>query len=416
MSSQWQLTPYPAVPAPPEAGARPPLGLEDEAPPRRRGQKNPLPVLARLVLLVLIALGAVLAFALLATPPRESILVLGSDARPDERQAGLRGRTDTLMVLVADRAAPRVATVSVPRDLWVTIAGGHGEERINAALELGGPQAAKATVSNVLAQPIDRYALIGLQGVRDVVDAVGGVDITVAEPLHDDAYPTDDYGIIQVDIPAGRQHMDGETALEFARTRHQDSDFGRAGRQQQVLAAVRAAMMSPLSWPRLPAVAAAVSRSVETDASPLDAVAIGAAFVRYGADPDRMVIDTQLAQPVTGVDGAYLLQATPQLKPAVARFLGVAPTSVEVLNAAGTAGLARTTADRLGQLGVDVSRVGDAERQQDQTTVVARRESRSVADGVARALGLPAGRVNETASLPAGVDVRVLVGSDLARR
>src|SRR5437763_15019205 len=96
--------------------------------------------------------------------------------------------------------------------------------------------------------------LIGLQGVRDIVDAVGGVDVTVAEAIHDDAYPTDDYGIITVDIAAGRQHMDGETALRYARTRHQDSDFGRIARQQQVIAAVRNAMLNPVNWPRIPAV------------------------------------------------------------------------------------------------------------------------------------------------------------------
>src|ERR1051325_5280898 len=120
------------------------------------------------------------------------------------------------------------------------------------------------TVSNVLGQRIDRYAVIGLQGVRDVVDAVGGVDITVSQAIHDDTYPTDDYGYQTVDIPAGRQHMDGDTALKYARTRHQDSDFGRIARQQQVLSAVRSAVFSPVNWPRIPAVLAAVNQSIQT--------------------------------------------------------------------------------------------------------------------------------------------------------
>ncbi len=187
------------------------------------------------------------------------MLILGSDARPDEIAQGVVGRTDTLMLLVADRAEPLAATLSIPRDLWVTIAGGYGQERINAAYELGGPTAANQTVSSVVGQPVDHYLLIHLQGVRDVIDALGGVDIVVERPIHDDAYPTDDYGIITIDIPAGRQHMDGTTALEYARTRHQDSDFGRAERQQQVLAAVRAALVNPLNWWRLPAVTIAVS-------------------------------------------------------------------------------------------------------------------------------------------------------------
>src|SRR6266704_3582324 len=168
----------------------------------------------------------------------------------------------------------------------------HGQERINTAFELGGSQTAKQTVSNVLGQRIDRYAVIGLQGVRDVVDAVGGVDITVAQAIHDDSYPTDDYGYQTVDIPAGRQHMDGDTALKYARTRHQDSDFGRIARQQQVLAAVRTQMLNPLNWPRIPALTAAASQTIKTDLNPLDAIAIAAAILRDPGDPDRLVIDT----------------------------------------------------------------------------------------------------------------------------
>jgi polyisoprenyl-teichoic acid--peptidoglycan teichoic acid transferase len=397
--------------APPDVG---PDELQAPAAPSRLARAARLAV--RALLWALVALGALVAVALVLTPPRQSVLILGSDARPDELAAGQRGRTDTLMLLVADRAEPLAATVSIPRDLWVTIAGGYGQERINAALELGGPAAAKSTVGAVLGQPVDHYALIGLQGVRDVVDAVGGVDIVVDEPIHDAAYPTDDYGIITIDIPAGRQHMDGETALEYARTRHQDSDFGRAGRQQRVLAAVRSALLNPLNWWRLPAVAAAGARWVQTDVSPLDASAVAAALMRAGGDPDRLVIDTQLTQPIIGADGAYLLQPTPALKPAVARFLRTAPTSVEVLNGAGVPGAARAAADRLAGQGFAVERVGNAAAPQPRTTLSARPAARSTAEALARALGLPADRVSTAPDLPANVDVQVVVGGDLAAR
>ncbi|HEX8968206.1 MAG TPA: LCP family protein, partial [Chloroflexota bacterium] len=168
----------------------------------------------RLVLLVVLAALGIVAAALLVTPPRESVLILGSDARPDEIARGEVGRTDTLLLLVADRSTPRLALLSIPRDLWVAIPG-YAEERINAAYEFGGSQTAKQTVSNVLAARVDRYAVIGLQGVRDVVDAVGGIDVTVPQAIHDDTYPTDNYGYQTVDIAAGRQHMDGDTALKY---------------------------------------------------------------------------------------------------------------------------------------------------------------------------------------------------------
>ncbi len=367
----------------------------------------------RLLLVALIAFGTLVALALFLTPTRESVLILGSDARPDELKRGEVGRTDTLLVLVADRATPRVAMVSLPRDLWVPIPS-HGEERVNAAYELGGSQTAKQTVSNVLGQRIDRFAVIGLQGVRDIVDAVGGVDITVPAAIHDDAYPTDDYGIQTVDIPAGRQHMNGDTALKYARTRHQDSDFGRIGRQQQVLAAVRNALLNPLNWPRIPAVAAAVSQSLKTDVNPLDMVAIAAAMLRDPGDPDRLVVDTNLVNPIVGDGGAFLLDPRPELKPTVARFLAgasAAPVSVQVLNGAGVAGLAARTADRLAQRGFTIAGVGDASQIQTQTSIVARAGARSAAEQVAGVLGVPISRVAENQNT-AGADILVTLGAD----
>jgi LCP family protein required for cell wall assembly len=377
-------------------------------------------LLLRVLLVVLIAAIGVVALALLVTPPRESILILGSDARPDELKRGEVGRTDTLLLFVGDRALPRAAMLSVPRDLWVAIPG-YGQERVNAAYELGGAQTAKQTMSNVLGQPVDRYLVIGLQGVRDVVDAVGGVDITVPQAIHDDTYPTDDYGYQTVDIPAGRQHMNGDTALKYARTRHQDSDFARTARQQQVVAAVRNAMVSPANWPRLPAVIAAISQSIKTDATPLDAIALGAALLRDPGDPDHLVIDTSLADEVTGTDGAYLLQPKASLKPTVAQFLdgassasGASPApaiSIEVLNGAGVAGLAARTADRLKQAGFSVANVADAPRQQAQTTITAKPAARAIADRIAAAVGLPASRVSTDPNL-ASADIQVVLGQD----
>ncbi len=370
----------------------------------------------RILLIVLIAVCGVVAVALLVTPVRESVLVMGSDARPDELANGEVGRTDTLLVFVGDRALPREAMVSVPRDLWVSIPG-YGQERINAAYEFGGPQTAKQTVSNLLGQPIDRYVVIGLQGVRDIVNAVGGIDITVPQAIHDAAYPTDDYGYQVVDIPAGRQHMDGDTALEYARTRHQDSDFARSARQQQVVVAVGSAMLNPLNWPRIPAVIAAVSTSIKTDLSPMDVIALAAAMVRSPGGPDHLVIDTSLADVVTGQDGAYLLQAKPSLQPTVAQFLGhpagapVTPVSVEVLNAAGVAGLAARTADRLTQAGYTIANVADAPKLQAQTTIMARPDAASAAKQIASTLGIPTSRITTSPNLTTA-DVQVTLGPD----
>jgi LCP family protein required for cell wall assembly len=393
-----------------DATERIPTAPYEDLPQRPHGLH--LGGIGRLLLIVVLLVGAFLAAALLFTPARESVLILGADARPDEVKNGQVGRTDTLLLVVADRATPRVAMVGVPRDLWVPIPG-YGQERINAAFELGGSQAAKQTVSDVLGQRVDRYLVIGLQGVRDIVDAAGGVDITVPQAIHDDEYPTDDYRTITIDIPAGRQHMDGETALRYARTRHQDSDFGRIARQQQVLGAVRTALFNPINWPRVPAVVMATLAAIKTDLNPLDAVAVGAAVLRDPGEPERLVIDTSLVNPLIGDGGAFLLEAKPELRPAVARFLGSGSSSasVEVLNGAGVPGLARSTADRLQRRGFVIRSIGDAERAQTQTIIQTRPDARRAAEDIANALGIPSSRVSDAPGL-ADADVRLILGSD----
>jgi polyisoprenyl-teichoic acid--peptidoglycan teichoic acid transferase len=393
-----------------DATQRIPTAHYDE--PLQRPHGLHLGVLGRVLLIIVLLSGAFLAAALLLTPPRESVLILGSDARPDELRNGQIGRTDTLLLLVADRSTPRVALVGVPRDLWVPISG-HGQERINAAFQLGGSQAAKQTVGDVLGQRVDRYLLVGLQGVRDIVDAVGGVDINVPQAIHDAEYPTDDYRTVTIDIPAGRQHMDGETALRYARTRHQDSDFGRIARQQQVLGAVRSALLNPINWPRLPAVFMATQAATRTDLNPLDMVAVAAAVLRDPGEPERLVVDTSLVNPIVGEGGAFLLEPRPELRPAVARFLGSGSSSasIEVLNGAGVPGLARSTADRLSRRGFVIAGVGDADRAQPQTTIQVRPDARRAAEDVATTLGIPTTRVNEVPTL-AGSDIRVVLGTD----
>jgi len=383
----------------------------EEAPPQRSG--NPLVgFFTRLLLLALIAVGALLAAALLFTPTAESVLILGSDARPDEVKLGQIGRTDTLMLLIADRATPRLAMIGIPRDLWVSIPG-YGQERINTAYQAGGSGTAKQTVSNVLGQRVDRYLVIGLQGVREIVDAVGGIDVNVPQAIRDDQYPTDDYGYMTINIPAGPQRMDGETALQYARTRHQDSDFGRIARQQQVIGAVRTALMNPVNWPRLPAVLVAVQGAVSTDLTPLDMVAVAAAVLRSPGEPDRLVLDGSMVAPFVGDGGAALLEPRPNLRAEVANFLGgsASTANIEVLNGAGVPGLARTTADRLTRRGFLISSVGDADRVQPQTTILVRPTARRAAEDVASALGLPSSRITEATTL-SGIDVRVILGSD----
>lgn len=171
-----------------------------------------------------------------------NILLLGTDARLEE--AGPT-RTDAIVVVHIARDTGQVSMLSIPRDLWVKYPTG-GEGRINAAYAIGenrfgpggGAALAKSTVSKLLGIPIDYFVLINFEGFKKIIDLIGGIEVDVPHAIYDPAYPTDDYRTIEVSFAAGRQWMDSERALIYARTRHADSDFGRNQRQQQVLMAI----------------------------------------------------------------------------------------------------------------------------------------------------------------------------------
>ena len=131
---------------------------------------------------------------------------------------------------------------SLPRDLIVEIPG-YGYGRINSAyatgeLNLGvggGMTVARSTVSHLINTPIDYTVFVDFEGFIGLIDAIGGIDVDVPTPLYDNAYPTMDYGYMEIYFEAGLQHMDGARALEYARLRHADSDFERVRRQQTIV-------------------------------------------------------------------------------------------------------------------------------------------------------------------------------------
>jgi len=245
-----------------------------------------------------------LAVLILAPPRRTNILLLGLDRRPQEDTTA--SRTDTMILLTVYPQGRYVGMLSIPRDLYLPVGGGV-TDRINTAYfyaEIAapgsGPAAAMAAVRANFGVNVDRYVRVDLAGFVQVVDALGGIEINVPQPIEDDAYPTYDYGTTTVSFAAGPQHMDGDQALAYARIRHGSSDFQRAARQQAVIEAVLARLMQPGAWVRLPAIAAAVKDSVGTDLSPLDLLTLAPTLLVVGPGQiDRSVIEGDMVQPYT---------------------------------------------------------------------------------------------------------------------
>jgi LCP family protein required for cell wall assembly len=220
--------------------------------------------------------------------------------------------TDSIMVLSLDFATNKVTMISVPRDLWVEVPtdGNDGSYwKINAAYELGldqkdypnklpqftgsngGGNEAKDVISQVLGISIDYYISVDFDGFKQVVDSVGGVDINVPDAFTDYSYPNGDQNTsgedcnatvlsaadqagcryLTLHFDAGLQHMDGDRALEYSRSRHasgsEGSDFARSRRQQQIITAVEEKALQLGSIDKISNLLNAIQGHVYTDLS-----------------------------------------------------------------------------------------------------------------------------------------------------
>ncbi len=143
-------------------------------------------------------------------------------------------RSDTLMVGAVDFIAKEVRILSIPRDTLVNIPR-YGFMKVNSAYALGGDDLVKRTIEEFIGVEIDYIVSVNYQGFIDIVDMLGGVDMTVERDMNYD----DRRGDVHIHIEAGDHHFDGETALNFARFRHDAAgDFGRIERQQALMKAI----------------------------------------------------------------------------------------------------------------------------------------------------------------------------------
>jgi LCP family protein required for cell wall assembly len=175
---------------------------------------------------------------------RFTVLVMGMDQRPGE--FGMSVRTDTMILIRLDPVANRVGILSIPRDVAVEIPPNYGLQRINAAYGLGelsepdgGPRLAMQTVQYNFGIRVNEYVVVDFESFTRIIDLIGGVYVEVPYAINDPLYPDMNYGYDPFYIAAGWQHLDGETALKYARTRHSTDDIDRGRRQQQVLYAIR---------------------------------------------------------------------------------------------------------------------------------------------------------------------------------
>ncbi len=390
--------------------------------------------------------------------------------------------TDTIMVVSIDPASKRVMEISLPRDTWVRInayqSGVANQEKINAAFEIpnmpkafgigplypqyqgkdGPGHLAEDTVGRLTGIQFDRYVAVDFKAFRDAVDTLGGITVHMDAPLDDCHYPDYHDGYLNhgvppgypcppgsgIHFPAGTYTVNGEQALEIARSRHasepeQASDFARAKRQQMILAAIRQKAMSIDALPKVPTLMDQLQGEFQTDLTLNDITALYN-FMRSvpnGSIGHFAITDSNLlvsfgpgSAGSCGPSDQYVLcseDPTYQMWHAIFSRVFV-PTQVlgerapvELVNATySLSDLQDRTADVLRQLGLQVA--GTARGQHSDRTVIYDESGGKYPQTVAWLQGLfgaevaPAGQgAGEPAAGAASGGLVVVMGSDFGR-
>jgi LCP family protein required for cell wall assembly len=245
---------------------------------------------------ILIWLLAALLFYFFA-PLRTNLMLLGIDRAPDGTSLG---RSDTIILMTVVPLVPYVGMMSIPRDLWVPIAG-VGQNRINtvhffaeAARAGSGPDALAANIRENFGVRVPYYVRIKFDGLVNFVDAMGGVTITTNRP--------------SALFEPGTHRLNGEQALAFVRDRKGADDFSRMANAQLFIEAAVIQAIRPASWPRLPTIILAGLRVVDTNIPFWQCPRLGFAVVRallFGID--ARTFTREMASPFATSEGASVL-------------------------------------------------------------------------------------------------------------
>jgi LCP family protein required for cell wall assembly len=265
--------------------------------PKPTRRKSPWGCCCLLFILIPLIILTGIASVYLMGPGQTNILLIGIDARPKE---GNLGRTDTMVLTTFQPLRPYVGMLSIPRDLWVKVPG-YGENRINtahfyaeAAQAGSGPEAAMEVVRQNFGVNVDYYVRLHFNSFTDIVDSLGGVDVTL---------PTDMSG-----YTAGTYHLDGKEALALVRDRETSDDFYRMGRGQLFIRAMMKKIINPVNWVRLPAIFLATTQAVDTNVPVWQWPRLAFAILRVGAaGMDTRIVTREMVKPFITTGGADVL-------------------------------------------------------------------------------------------------------------
>lgn len=237
-------------------------------------------------------------------------VILGSDYRP---QAGFR--TDTIMLVAVERFSGKASIVSFPRDLWVSIPGNY-ENRINTVMQIGGFQLLANTLQTNFGVYPTQYAMINMEGFLQVIDAIGGVEVTTEHytgDACDSAIDPDRW----CEVGPGTVVMDSDLALWYVRARYNSSDFDRMRRTQEVVKAVFDQLTSPAGMLKITQMMSIYESEVESNIHPDQLLPLIQLALGFNSNEDirRFVIGpNEVTSWMTPEGAAVLLPNTPAIQ------------------------------------------------------------------------------------------------------
>ncbi len=295
--------------------------------------------------------------------------------------------TDTIIVVSFKPTTKQLAMVSIPRDLYVDM-GSYGWRKINSANAYGetgnypggGAAFSSQMVSQIIGQPIDYFIRVDFNGFKKLIDDLGGIDINIENSFSDSQYPDYDHGYQTISFSKGIEHMDGERALQYSRSRHgnngQGSDFARSRRQMQILLAVKNKIMSAgtlLNPMKLNDLYDNLTANISTNLKAFEALRL--AQLGHNIKPDDIinkVLDSSpdgLLYSYIADTGAYVLSPRGNDFKQIHEFFNnlFATTAIQdeastvvIYNGTNITGLAADTATKLTQAGYVVILTGNA--------------------------------------------------------
>jgi LCP family protein required for cell wall assembly len=328
------------------------------------------------------------------------------------------GLTDTMLLLRFDPDSKKLVALSIPRDTRTYIPG-FSVTKINAASKLGGPALSARAVSELLnGVGIERYVTINVQGVQALVDALGGVSVFIPK----DMKYQDDSQHLYINLKAGRQHLNGDQALQLLRFRYDaNGDIGRIQRQQMVMRALIEQALNPKNLTRIPKILSVIQSYVDTNLSVEELVAlVGFTAKMERSDVQMLMVPGDFSE-AGAYDASYWLPNPDRIQTMMAQYfdLGYSSTQqndpeflrVAIQDSTHQANAALELIDSLEKAGYNNVAIAEPYSEPLKTTrIVAQQGDVESAKAIRGALGFGEVRTETTGDLSS--DVTIQLGQD----